>query len=88
LRSEAYRRFLCFGLPIRSTKAFCGGGIPFGGFRIISRCFKMPRQLKSHHRISSFLIEIRELPGGILAGAGAPYARGDLLPISHICNAL
>src|SRR5258708_23425230 len=81
--AKACRGFLSFGYPVGAAKAFGGRGIPLGGFGVLPVGFKEAGQLESDHGVSSLLIQVRELRRGILAGACAANARGDLLPISH-----
>ncbi len=83
-RAESDGRFLRFGFPIRSAKTIRGGQIPFSGFGILAGSFEIARQFKRNHGIAGFFIQIRELPDGVLAGAGPTNPGGDLFPVSHV----
>src|ERR1700722_14213509 len=83
-RAESHGRFLRLGFPVRAAKAFRSGEVPFGGFRILTGGFEIACQLKRNHGVAGFLVQIRKLPDGVLAGAGPTNPGGDLFPVSHV----
>ena len=82
------RGFLRLGLPIRAAKTFRGGEIPFGGIGILASRFEVASQFERNHGVACFLVQIRKLSDGVLAGAGPTNPGGDLFPVSHVLGCI
>src|ERR1700674_682040 len=82
------RSFLRLDLPIGAAESLRRRGIPLRSIRILPGGFEKLRQFERHHGVSRLLVKIRKLSRGILAGARAADAGGNLFPVGHFLDCI
>ena len=81
--TQSRQRFFCFCAPLRAAKALRCGGIPASGLGVIPSFLLPRRQLERDHRVTSALVQFRQLRRRITAGFSFANSCLDLSPISH-----